>query len=165
VGVRAATAADVPRLTEIYNHYIVHTPATFDIEPMTIAERAEWFSHYATTGPHRVLVAEADGAVLGSAWSSPFRPKRAYDTTVETSVYCAPEAVGRGLGSALYDAIFGELARVPGLHRAMAAITLPNDASVALHERFGFRRTGLLEAIGWKLGQYWDVALFEKPLD
>ncbi|MBI2767149.1 MAG: N-acetyltransferase [Chloroflexi bacterium] len=163
IRVRAATEADVPRLAEIYNHYIVTTPATFDIEPYTVAERLEWFAHYAPAGPHRVLVAESEGVVLGSAWSSSFRPKRAYETTVETSIYCAPEATGRGIGTLLYAALFEALAG-EGLHRAVAGITLPNEASVAIHERFGFRRVALLSEVGRKFGRYWDVAWFEREL-
>jgi len=110
VQVRPATDDDVPRLTEIYNHYILTTPATFDIEPFTVEQRREWFSHYSDTGPHRVLVAEVDGLVTGMAWSSAFRPKRAYETTVETSIYCAPEATGMGIGVVLYEALFEALA-------------------------------------------------------
>ncbi len=161
--VRAAVKEDIPRLTEIYNHYIMNTPATFDIEPFSVEERMEWFSHYAATGPHRVLVAEADGVILGAAWSSQFRVKRAYDTTVETSVYCAPEATGRGTGTLLYEALFKALEGQP-LRRAIAAITLPNEASLRLHERFGFRRVGVLSDVGKKFGRYWDVAWLEREL-
>jgi phosphinothricin acetyltransferase len=161
--VRAACEADLPKLTEIYNHYIVHTPATFDIQPFTVEQRREWFSHYAAAGPHRVLVAESGGVVLGSAWSSSFRPKQAYATTVETSVYCAEGATGIGLGRLLYEALF-EALKGETLHRAVAGITLPNDASVRLHERFGFRQTGLFTEVGTKFGRFWDVAWFEKPL-
>ena len=161
--VRAATKADVPRLAQIYNHYIEHTPATFDIEPFTVAQRLEWFAHYAATGPRRVLVAEEDGMVIGAAWSSQFRPKRAYDTTVETSVYCAPEATGRGIGNQLYEALFEALKDEP-LHRALAGITQPNEASVRLHERFGFRQVALFSEVGFKFDRYWDVAWFEKAL-
>ena len=161
--VRPATVSDIPRLTEIYNYYIVNTPATFDIEPWTVEQRMEWFSHYAATGPHRVLVAEAAGVVLGSTWSSQFRVKAAYDTTVETSVYCDPEATRKGIGSALYEALFEALAG-QHLHRAVAGITLPNEASVRLHERFGFRKVGAFTEVGKKFGTYWDVAQYEREL-
>ncbi|MGE5594955.1 MAG: N-acetyltransferase family protein [Hyphomicrobiales bacterium] len=162
--IRDATATDLPRLTEIYNHYILHTAITFDIEPLTVEQRREWFSHYATEGPHRLFVAEADGVVLGSAWSSEFRPKRAYDSTVETSIYCAPEATGKGLGRRLYAALFAALATQPQLNRAVAAITVPNDASIRLHELFGFKHVGVLSEVGYKFGRYWDVAWLEKDL-
>lgn len=162
--VRDAVAADVLRLTEIYNYYIVNTAITFDIEPFTVEQRMEWFSHYGLSGPYRLLVAEQDGLVLGSAWSSPYRPKRAYETTVETSVYCAPEATGQGLGRLLYGALFEALAGEKQLHRAIGAITEPNEASVALHERFGFQRIAVFTEIGRKFDRYWDVAFFEKEL-
>lgn len=162
--IRPACADDVPRLTAIYNHYIEHTAITFDIVPYTVEQRADWFAHYATTGPHRVLVAEAGGGVLGAAWSSQFRTKAAYDSTVETSIYCAPEATGRGVGAALYTALFEALAAEPGLHRAVAGITLPNEASVRLHERFGFARLGVFSEVGHKFDRYWDVGWYEKPL-
>lgn len=162
--VRPATAADLARITEIYNHYIVHTPATFDLEPWTATQREEWFTHYDDDGPHRVFVAEEAGSALGAAWSSSYRPKRAYDTTVETSVYCAPEATGRGIGRALYTTLFAILAEEPGLHRAIAAITQPNEASMALHRSFGFTTAGTTTQVGFKFDQYWDVTLLERRL-
>ena len=87
--------------------------------------------------------------------------KKAYDTSVETTIYCAPEATGRGIGSALYTALFDAL-RDEDLHMAVAGITLPNAASVALHERFGFVQAGLMHAIGRKFDQYWDVGWYER---
>jgi phosphinothricin acetyltransferase len=161
--VRPARETDVERLTEIYNHYILNSPATFDIEPFTVAQRREWFSHYRLTGRHRVFVAERAGVVAGAAWSSQFRPKEAYDTTVEVSVYCASEATGLGLGTRLYAALFAALESEP-IHRAIAGITQPNDASVKLHERFGFRQVALMTEVGQKFGKFWDVAWFEREM-
>jgi len=161
--IRAASADDVPRLTEIYNHYVVHSHATFDIEPVTVEQRREWLSHYGHTGPHRLFVAEDDGVVYGFASSSPHRARAAYATTVETSVYCDPKRVGRGMGSMLYARLFDELAG-EDLHRALAGITLPNDASVAIHQRYGFAKIGEYSEVGRKFGRFWNVAWFEKPL-
>jgi phosphinothricin acetyltransferase len=161
--VRAATEDDVPRLTDIYNHYIAHSPATFDLEPMTIEQRREWFSHYAPAGPHRLFVAEDDGFVCGFATSSPFRARAAYATSVETSLYCDPNRLGRGIGSMLYARLFDELAG-EDLHRALAGITLPNVASVSLHQRFGFVKVGEYSEVGRKFGRFWNVGWFEKPL-
>lgn len=158
--IRDATAADLPRVVEVYNHYVLHSDATFDDVPFL--DRSEWFSHYATTGPHRLLVAEEDGVVQGYCTSSPYRPKPGYRTTVETSVYLAPEATGRGLGRALYDALLSRLDGV-GLHRALAGIAVPNAASVALHQACGYRLTGVLTEVGWK-GRWVDVQWWERPL-
>jgi phosphinothricin acetyltransferase len=161
--VRAALPADLPALTEIYNHYVRTSGITFDTTPFTVEERQEWFAHYATSGPHRLLVAADAAGVLGYATSGPFRPKPGYVTSVETSVYLRPDATGRGLGTLLYGALFDAIAP-EDLHRAYAGVALPNDASVALHERLGFRQLGIYVEVGRKFGRYWDVAWFERAL-
>lgn len=161
--IRVATEADLPRLTEIYNHYVVNTPTTFDLEPFTVDQRREWFARYAATGRHRLLVAEHDRSVLGYTSSSPFHPRHAYDTTVEMTILCAPEAVGFGVGQVLYEAMFESL-RGEDIHSAIAAITLPNDASCAIHERFGFTPVGVLTQVGRKFDQYWDVVWYQRSM-
>ncbi len=163
VSVRPAHVGDLPRLTGIYNHYVVHTPITFDLEPYTVEQRREWFVKFRPSGRHRLLVAESDGIVAGFAGTSQFRTKAAYDTTVEVTVYCAEESVGRGIGSALYTALFDAL-RGEDIRMAIAGITLPNDASVALHQRFGFVPAGLMHAVGRKFGHYWDVGWYERAM-
>ena len=96
--------------------------------------------------------------------AGPCGPKPAYSTSVEVSVYCAPEAAGRGVGTLLYASLFEALAG-EDLHRAYAGITQPNEASVRLHARFGFRPIGMYEEVGRKFDRYWDVAWYEKKLD
>jgi phosphinothricin acetyltransferase len=150
-------------LTEIYNHYVLSSPVTFDLEPLTIEQRAPWFLEHAETGRHRLLVAEEDALVVGYTSTSRFRARAAYDTTVEASIYCAPEAVGRGIGSALYRVLFAAIAG-EDINRIAAGITLPNDTSVALHRSFGFVQVGVFTQNGRKFGRYWDVAWFERPL-
>jgi phosphinothricin acetyltransferase len=163
VTIRAAQLADLPRLTEIYNFYVVNTPVTFDLEPYTVEARAVWLNQFATTGRYRLLVAEQDGSLLGYAGTTRFRVKAAYDPTVETTIYCAPEAVGRAVGSLLYSALFKAIAG-EDIHRIVAGYTLPNPTSAALHERFGFDRVGIFRENGRKFGRYWDVAWNERPL-
>jgi phosphinothricin acetyltransferase len=163
VSIRAATKFDLLRLTEIYNHYVIHTPVTFDLEPYTVFRRATWFEQFALTGRYRLLVAEEKGAVAGYAGTTRFRPKAAYDTTVETTVYCAPEATGKGIGSRLYSALFEAIAR-EDINRIVAGFTLPNSATTRLHERFGFRPVGIFSQSGRKFGRYWDVCWTERPL-
>jgi phosphinothricin acetyltransferase len=99
----------------------------------------------------------------GYASSGEFKSRPGYATSVETSVYVAPESVGRGVGTRLYEKVF-EALEGHDLHRAYAGIALPNPASVALHEKFGFKRVALFTEPGRKFGRYWDVAWFEKPL-
>lgn len=164
VVVRPARTEDLSRLTQIYNHYVLNTPITFDLEPFTVEQRRKhWLSKFSATGPHQLFVAEESGEVLGFAGTTAFRDKRAYDTTVETTVYCAPEATGRRIGSQLYAALF-EALRGEDIRLAVAGITIPNDASVALHERFGFTPAGVMHEVGRKFDCYWDVAWYEKVL-
>jgi phosphinothricin acetyltransferase len=163
VEVRAATPDDLAAVNDIYNQYVVEAHYTFDLEPMSIEARGEWFTHYGETGRYRLLVAVLEGRVIGYACSSRFRPKPAYETSVETSVYLVADAIGRGAGSRLYEKLFQSL-EGQDVHRAYAGIALPNPASVGLHERFGFKRVGHFTEQGRKFGRYWDVAWYEKPL-
>ncbi len=161
--IRAENKIDLPRLTEIYNHYVIHTPVTFDIEPYTVERRAAWFEQFGSEGRHRLLVAEGGSGIVGYAGTTRFRPKAAYDSTVETSIYCAPDAIHKGTGSALYTALFEALAG-EDIHRIVAGYTMPNLASAALHARFGFKPVGFFHENGRKFGRFWDVAWLERPL-
>jgi phosphinothricin acetyltransferase len=161
--IRPAVRGELQRLTEIYNYYVVNTPVTFDIEPYTVERRAAWFAQFGGSGRHRLLVAERDGTVLGYAGTTRFRPKAAYDTTAETTVYCAPEAVGKGIGSRLYAELFAGL-KGEDVHRLVAGYALPNAATEALHRRFGFEVVGVFSENGRKFGKYWDVCWVEKKL-
>jgi phosphinothricin acetyltransferase len=109
-------------------------------------------------------VAEADGAVVGVAFSGPYRHKAAYDSSVETTVVVAPALMGRGVGRRLFAALLAEL-QAAGVHRAYSIVALPNDASVALHHRLGYRTVGVQDEVGFKLGCYWSTMLLEKRFD
>ncbi|WP_404959636.1 GNAT family N-acetyltransferase [Streptomyces sp. 147326] len=164
VQVRPGTEADLAALTDLYNHYVRETAVTFDTTEFTAEQRRPWLHSHPEDGPHRLLVACTAEGIAGYATSGPFRPKPAYATSVEASVYLAPHAAGRGIGTQLYEALFAELAEEP-VHRVFAGIALPNEASVRLHERFGFRRVGEFTEAGWKFDRYWDVRWYEKRLD
>jgi phosphinothricin acetyltransferase len=161
--IRSAMFSDLPRLTEIYNHYVSNTAITFDLDPFTVEARIPWFEEHSDGGRYRLLVAIEQGKVMGYASTGRFRVKRAYDPTVETSIYCANEARGRGIGTKLYTALFAAIA-CEDIHRIVAGVTLPNEASIALHRRFGFREVGTFTEQGRKFGRYWDVAWLERPL-
>ncbi|MDA5285338.1 GNAT family N-acetyltransferase [Streptomyces sp. Isolate_45] len=163
VQVRPGTEADLTALTELYNHYVRETAVTFDTVPFSPEQRRPWLHSHPEDGPHRLLVAWTGDRIAGYATSSAFRPKPAYASSVEVSVYLAPHAVGRGIGGALYTALFEALAGEP-VHRAFAGVALPNEASVRLHERFGFRPVGEFTEAGWKFDRFWDVRWYEKPL-
>lgn len=161
--IRVAAQNDLPRLTEIYNHYVIHTPVTFDIEPYTVERRAAWFEQFGPRGRYRLFVAENDSGILGYAGTTRFRPKAAYDSTVETTIYCTPDEVHKGIGSALYSSLFEALID-EDIHRIVAGYTMSNPASAALHARFGFKSVGVFRENGRKFGRYWDVAWLERPL-
>ena len=164
VEIRTPLGEDLRGIVEVYNHYVTHSPATFEVTPVSVEERSGWFAEHTVGGPHRLLVASTPGGTIqGWASTSTFRPRAAYGTTVESSVYCRPEALGKGLGSRLYASLFDSI-RGERVERIVAGVTLPNEASVALHERFGFRQVGVFTRVGWKLGRFWDVAWFERPL-
>jgi phosphinothricin acetyltransferase len=162
--VRPAEREDLAAILAIYNHYVRHTAATFEIVPPGVEERGEWFARHDQTGRHRLLVAEEDApGVVGWASTSEFRPRAAYATTVESSVYCHPEAQRRGLGTCLYRELFLAIEH-EDVERIVAGVTLPNPASVALHVRFGFVPVGTFHRVGRKFERYWDVEWFERPL-
>jgi phosphinothricin acetyltransferase len=163
VKIRPAVRDDLPRLTEIYNYYIVNTPITFDLQPWTVEQRVGWFDEHTGTKRHRMLVAEDAGQVAGYACTGAFRDKAAYDTSVETSVYCAHDAKGRGIGATLYGALFDAL-KGEDINRLLGGITLPNEASVKLHRKFGFTDVGVFTECGRKFDRYWDVVWMERPL-
>jgi phosphinothricin acetyltransferase len=161
--IRRIERSDLPALLDIYNHYVRTTAISFDIEPRTLAQRVEWFESFAPSGRYQCFVAEEGGRVLGWASSGKFKERQAYETSVELSVYLAPDVHAKGLGGRLYttllDALKGE-----DIHRLYGGITLPNAASVGLHEAMGFKRVSLTSEVGRKFGKYWDVALYERAL-
>jgi phosphinothricin acetyltransferase len=164
VRIRYGEARDAAALNDLYNHYILNTPITFEVEPWNLERRLDWIDGFKSMGRYRLLVAVQDGAIVGFACSHRYHERAAYATTIETSIYCQPDASGKGIGTQLYSALFEALKGEP-IHMAIAGVTLPNDASVAIHRRFGFQPIGVTHAVGHKLGQYWDVAWFEKAME
>ncbi|MBU6280613.1 GNAT family N-acetyltransferase [bacterium] len=160
---RPGRTDDLERITAIYAHWVRESAWTLDLEPVTLDERRDWFERHGPTGRHRLIVLERAGEVAGWAASSTFRPRRGFDATVETSVYLDPACTGRGMGTILYRALF-EALRGEDVHRALAAITLPNAASVALHERLGFSVVGRFGECGRKHGRFWDVLWMERAI-
>jgi phosphinothricin acetyltransferase len=162
--IRRAESDDLNRLVEIYNHYVTETHITFDTEPFQVAERIQWFNQFSDTGRYRLLVAEAENTILGYASSTPFKPRAAYNTSVETTIYLDPEQASGGIGFQLYGELVDELVAAESVHRAYGGVALPNDASVALHLKLGFERVGSYHEVGYKFDRYWDVDWFEKDV-
>lgn len=163
MNIRHAASEDLHRIVEIYNHYVEQTPITFDLELHTFESRRAWFDTFALTGRHQLLVGTLDDHVIGYANTMQLRYKRAYDTSVETSVYLDPDQTGHGFGGQLYEALF-ETISGEDIHCAFAGITLPNDASIRLHTRFGFESAGVWPQVGRKFDRYWDVQWMVKTI-
>lgn len=159
--IRPIDKKDYSSIVDILNPFIKKTAVTFDTTAYTVETRKPWFSQFKNTGRHQCVVAEIDGRVVGYANSSALRPKAAYDTSIEVSVYRCPSYNNSGLGSLLYETLFERLAN-EDVHRAHSLITLPNEASVALHKKLGFYEVGILNEAGRKFGKYHSVLWMEK---
>lgn len=161
--IRHAGEADLAAITAIYNYYIENTAVTFDLEPLDWRDRGDWLAGFDAKGRHQLFVAAEGEDILGYAYAGQFRARAAYSRSVESSVYLKDGAGGHGLGSALYLALFEALSKTDA-HRIYAGATQPNEASIALHEKFGFTRIGVFSDAGWKFGRYHDVLWMEKAL-
>jgi L-amino acid N-acyltransferase YncA len=151
---RPASPDDAPDLCEIYNHYVLETPITFEevsVSPEVMRQRI-----LEITKAYPWFVCEEDGKVIGYSYASKWRERPAYRFTVEATVYLHPSAVGKGRGSALLSMLLAEL-RKREVHSVIGGIALPNAASVALFEKFGFRQAAHFREAGYKLGQWIDV--------
>ncbi len=156
----ADPAGDAAAVAAIYNHYVAETIITFEEEPVGAPEFARRIGGVMDERlPY--LVAERDGRILGYAYATKWRDRAAYRFSVETTVYLDPAEVGRGLGTRLYAELF-PLLSARGVHAAMAGIALPNDASVALHERIGMRKVAHFEQVGFKLDRWIDVGYWQR---
>lgn len=159
--VRPATAADAAACLAIYLPYVHDTTITFETEPPTVEEMADRLADYSAS--HAWLVYERDEEVIGYAYAHAFAERAAYAWACETSIYVAPQARGAGAGRALYDALLPALAD-RGYRRAIALVTQPNQASMAIHAGYGFETVGLLRRVGWKHGAWRDVAWLQRDL-
>ncbi len=159
--IRTATLDDAEALRAIYNHYVVSSAATFDLEQRTPEGQLEWMAD--RSGAMAVLVAADDDAVLGFASLSPYKDRAAYRTTVENSIYLDPEAVGRGVGSLLLNTLI-DVARQHGFHSVIARVNASLEASVGLHKSVGFATVGVERQIGRKFGKWQDVHILQLML-
>jgi L-amino acid N-acyltransferase YncA len=159
VAVRSAMASDAQAIARIYNYYIANTVITFEEEPVlptTMATRVADIQ-----GAHLPwLVAELEGAVVGYAYASQWKVRSAYRFSVETTIYLERGHEGRGLGTRLYTELLA-LLRARGVHVAIGGAALPNEASVALHEKLGFERVAMFRQVGFKHDRWVDVAYWQ----
>jgi phosphinothricin acetyltransferase len=153
IEIMVATAAELPAIVDIQNHAAATSHASFATKPSSVDERRSWFGQFASTGPYRMLVARSGEDVLGYTCSKRYREMEAFRNTVEVSIGLRDGSRGQGIGTLLYRALFDLLADEP-VHVALAGIALPNDASVALHRKFGFSEIGVFREYALKNGQY-----------
>ena len=159
--VRPATPRDAHTVCAIYNHYVAATVVTFEEEPVDEPAMAGRIRDVLASLPW--LIAERDGVVAGFAYARPWHARSAYRLSVEATIYLSADATRRGIGTELYRALLEDL-RARGLHSAIGVIALPNPGSVALHEKLGFARIGVLSEVGWKLGRWVDVGHWQLML-
>jgi phosphinothricin acetyltransferase len=164
IAIRIARPGDADAVAAIYNHYVATSTATFELAPVDARAMAARIADIASHGlPWLLAEAEEDGAVLGYAYAGRWRTREGYRHSVETSIYLAPEATGRGLGGKLYRHLL-ELLPACGVHAVIGGIALPNPASEALHERLGFEPVARFREVGRKFGQWIDVAYWQRCL-
>ena len=159
--VRPATAGDLAGAAAIYDEQVRTGVSTFDLEPPPVSY---WQHHLDSVEPgDHFLVADADGDVVGFAYSSAYRPRPGYRLTRETSVYLAEGARGHGLGRRLYDELLARVA-ADGIHVVLALVAQPNPASGALHEACGFEYLGTMREVGRKFDRWLDTAWYQRVL-
>jgi len=163
VSLRSATPADLPHITAIYRDAVLNGTASYELTPPTAEEMAARFQAIQEKAYPYIVAEDEGGAFLGYAYASAFRTRPAYRWMVEDSIYLAPEARGRGVGSLLLNALV-ESCQTLGFRQMIAVIGGAHPASVAVHRSAGFTEVGLLKGTGYKHGQWLDTMLMQKAL-
>lgn len=160
--IREASTEDAESIAEIYNHYILNYVATFEEEVIPPADMAKRIRQVQSSG-FNWLIAEDAGSIVGYAYSALWKQRASYRNTVEVTVYLAPEAQSSGWGTKLYDVLFPQL-QESGIHVVVGGITLPNPASVSLHEKFGMEKVAHFKEVGRKFDRWLDVGYWQRVL-
>lgn len=160
--IRFVRADDAEQICAIYNHYIQHAIATFEVEPVTIEDMQQRIGAASRDRPW--FVYELNDRLAGYAYASIFQSRCAYRHSLETTVYLSHNAVGHGVGTELYGHLIDDI-RTRNIHSLLAAIALPNEPSVALHEKLGFEKVGQFREVGWKFDRWIDVGYWELIFD
>jgi phosphinothricin acetyltransferase len=161
--IRPSTEHDLPAITRIYAHHVLHGTGTFETTPPTLEEMTARRADVLSKGLPW-LVAEEAGEVLGYAYGNWFKPRPAYRFSVEDSIYLAPEAAGKGLGRALLAELLATLER-SGIRKVMAVIgDSANAGSIGVHKALGFEQVGVVPACGWKFGRWLDIVMMQRAI-
>lgn len=156
--VRKVEIKDVEQIAEIYNFYVQNTYHSFEIEPVDLEEMKQRIAETSENYPY--LIAEEKGEVLAYAYASCYKPRSAYKNSAEVSVYVKNDLKQKKLGTKLYERLFEELKQTD-VHAIIAGISLPNEASVKLHEKFGMEKVAHFREVGFKLNRWIDVGYWE----
>lgn len=158
MNIRFVEMPDAKEIADIYNFYVENTHHSFEVEPVSIEEMGQRIVEFSANYPY--LVAEENGEVLAYAYASCYKPRSAYKHSIEVSVYVKNDSIQKGIGSKLYERLFDELSKT-NVHAIIAGISLPNEASVKLHERFGMEKVAHFREVGFKLNRWIDVGYWE----
>jgi len=161
IKIRKASKNDLAAVNDIYNYYVKNSTCTYQTVPETMKARREWLDEHDEA--HPVIVAEINSEVVGWASISKYRKREAYKPTVENSIYMHPDYLYRGIGTALLLEII-TLARIAGHHSIIAGISAEQKASIAMHEKYGFKKVAHLKEVGYKFSTWLDVVYYQLPL-
>jgi len=160
--IRAVNIEDAKELVEIYNFYVINTVVNFDEKPVSLSSFIEKIKLITSNYPF--IIFEENNEILGYAYGSRFRPRPAYNATVESTVYVKNGAHGKQIGSKLYAELL-ELLKQQNFKSVLGVLTIPNPASVKLHEKFGFKQVAHLKDVGFKFEEWLDVGIFQLTLN
>lgn len=170
IALRPAVIADAEQIRAIYNHEVMHTSATFDLVPRSLADQQEWlatrsgaFATVVAVDDSATTTADGYGPLVGFGALSPYKDRAAYRTSVENSVYVRRDRHGQGVGRLILTELLA-MAEASGFHAVFARINAGSEASIALHRRCGFEMVGVEREVGRKFGRWHDVALMERLL-
>lgn len=158
--IRAATPNDAIQIVDIYNHFIVHSHATFELDPITTEDMEERISKVQVEFKLPWLVMEVENELVGYAYATQWKARAAYSKTTETSIYLHKDKSGKGYGMPLYSELMNQL-KALGYHAIIGGMSLPNETSRALHEKLGFRKIGEFKEVGFKFDRWIDVGYWE----
>ena len=159
--IRRVVPADARAISGIYNYYVNNTEISFEEKPVSINEMEKRIRE--TTAEYPWFVAEKEGSILGYAYTNKYRERSAYRYTAELTIYIKNGEEGKGLGAELMGRVIEET-RKKGVHTLISAIAIPNERSVTIHEKFGFKKVGHLKDVGFKLDRWIDVGYWELVL-
>ena len=161
---RPVSSADIEAIADIYNHYVENSVVSFEEATVSVVEIGERVAKVSANGLPWFVAEDAQSNILGFAYASPWKTRSAYRFTVELTVYLASEAISQGWGTKLYSAVVRDLKETP-VKTVVAGITLPNPASVAIHEKFGLKKVAHFEKVGFKFGRWLDVGYWQADMD